>query len=58
LTGLETVAYRRNGTNVVRHREKDKFFIDEVGERDFIGVMVEIGTRLEERMSNKTMATQ
>lgn len=46
LTGLETVTYGRDGTNVVRDREKDELLVDEVGVRDLIRVVVEIGSRL------------
>lgn len=46
LTGLETVTYGWDGTDVVRNREKDEFLIDEIRVRDFIRVVVEIGTRL------------
>jgi len=46
LTRLETVTYGRDGTNVVRNREKDELLIDEVGVGDFISIVVEIGTRL------------
>jgi len=46
LTGLETVAHGRDGTNVVRDREKDKFLIDKIGVRNLICIVIEIGPRL------------
>ena len=46
LTGLETIAYGRDRTNVVCNREKDEFFVDEIGERYLIRIVIEIGSRL------------
>jgi hypothetical protein len=46
LTGLETVTYGRDGTNIVRNREKDELLVDEIGVRDLIRIVIEIGSRL------------
>ena len=56
LTGFETVTNGRDGTNIVRHGEKDEFLVDEVGVWDLVRIVVEIGSRLTYSMSNEIMA--
>jgi hypothetical protein len=46
LTWLETVTHGWDRPNVVRNREKDELLVDEIGERDLIRIVVEIGSRL------------
>jgi hypothetical protein len=42
LTGLETVCARGDGSDVIRHGEEDKLFIDKVGDGDRGDVVVEV----------------
>ena len=46
LAGFKTVTNGRDGTNVVRHREQDEFLVDEIGVRDLVRIVVEIGSGL------------
>lgn len=46
LTRFEAISYRGNRTNVIRHRETDEFFIDKLGIRNFIKVVVKVCSRL------------
>lgn len=40
LSGLQTIHYRGNGPDVICHREKNKFFIDEILDRYLFCVMI------------------
>jgi len=46
LTRFEAVRHRRDGADVVGHREKDKLPVDKIGIRNLIRVVVEIRARL------------
>ena len=46
LARLQTIHYGRDRTNNIRHGEKNQLFVDEIGIRNLIHVMVEIGSRL------------
>lgn len=46
LTGLEAVDDRRNGADVVGHREEDELLVDKVGDGDLRDVVVEEGAAL------------
>ena len=47
LTGLQSVRDRRNGTDVIRHREQDELLVDEVRDRDLVDIVVQEGAGLE-----------
>ena len=51
LTGFETVTYGWDGSNIVRDREKDELLVDEIGVRNLVRIVVEIGSGL--RMLSK-----
>ena len=46
LTWLKTVCARGDGSNIVRHGEEDKLFVDKVGNGDGSNVVVEVCSRL------------
>jgi hypothetical protein len=46
LTWLEPVCARGYGSDIVRHREEDKLFVDKVGNGDGGDVVVEVCSRL------------
>lgn len=46
LTRLQTITHGRDGTNIVRHREKDELLVDKIRVRDLIRIVVEVGSRL------------
>ena len=46
LTWLETVCARGDGSDVVRHGEEDKLFVDKVGNGDRGDIVVEVCSRL------------
>jgi len=46
LTWLETVGARGDGSDIVRHREEDELFVDEVGNGDGGNIVVEVCSRL------------
>jgi hypothetical protein len=52
LTRFEAIGSGRNGTDVIRHRETNEFFVDEFGVWDFLKVMVQKGTRLDVKHSS------
>ncbi len=53
LTRFETVSYRGNGANIIRHRETDAFFIDKFRVRDFFEIVIKESPRLGSRMSGR-----
>lgn len=46
LTRLETISGRRNGANIIRHRETNELLVDKLRIWYFIEIMVEVSTRL------------
>lgn len=46
LTWLEAINNRRDGSNVVGHREQNEFLVDEVSNGNLAGIVVEVSARL------------
>jgi len=46
LTGFEAIDDRWDGSDVICHAVQDKFFVDKVGNGDFVNRMIEVKARL------------
>lgn len=51
LTRLQTVYYRRDGTDVIRHGVANKLLVDEVGDTDLVDIMIDESPGLAQRVS-------